>query len=52
MGGYRWISTPDRGEILESRYVMETFRKFLANPHSKEIHVIVRHFAPDSRVNR
>ena len=23
MGGYRWISTPDRGEILEHRYVME-----------------------------
>lgn len=23
MGGYRWISTPDRGEILEHRYKME-----------------------------
>jgi HNH endonuclease len=23
MGGYRWISTPDRGEIMEHRYLME-----------------------------
>lgn len=36
--GYRWISTPDRGEILEHRYKMEQHLGRQLDPYDEVVH--------------